>query len=42
MEKGPSYQSMEDAGYAKWHGFSLKNTPDLRKKRVFGISKHYA
>lgn len=42
MEKEPSYQSMEEAGHAQWHDFSLKNTPDLRKKGVIDISKYYA
>ncbi|MEY3348276.1 MAG: hypothetical protein RLY46_315 [Bacteroidota bacterium] len=40
--KEPFYKTMEDAGHAQWYDFSLKNTPDVRKKGVTDISKYYA
>ena len=41
-EKEPLYKTMEDAGHAQWYDFSLKNTPDVRKKGVTDISKYYS
>lgn len=41
-DKDPLYQTLEEAGSAQWDGFSLKSTPDIRKKGVNDISKYYA
>jgi len=41
-DRDPLYKTLEEAGSAQWDGFSLKSTPDIRKKGVTDISKYYA
>lgn len=38
----PRYRTLEDAGLSQWKDFTLKSTPDIRKKGVTDISKYYA